>query len=116
MKDDPLHQVVRGVRQRDDLRTGLGSGLVQERVTERARGGLERTFGQRFASALGDEPEAKSLAKRGHVAPHRVRAFTQRVVVMRGDHVVPGFLEGDEQSGGIGAARHRDEHPQIPHV
>jgi len=62
MKDDALDQVVRGVGQGDHIRAGLGSGPIEERVTERAGRSLQRTFGQRFAPALGDEPDAKARA------------------------------------------------------
>src|SRR2546430_10879458 len=106
MKDDALAQVVGRVSKRDHLRTRLDASPVEKRVAKRARGGLKRTFGQSLAPALCDELHAKALAKPGHLARDRVRAFAQCVVVMRRDQVVPRFVERDEKRCGVGAAGH----------
>ena len=109
MKDGSLDQVIGGVRDGDDVRACLDAGAIEKRVAERPGGRLERTPRQGLGATLGYQADIQSLTQLGHLPRNVIGAFAQRMVVMGRDEITPRLMQRDEESGGIGAARHSDE-------
>ena len=109
MKGGAFDDVVGGVRERDDIRAHLPAGPFQERIPQRARGGLERALRHRLVSALADQRHAKARAQAGDTQRHGVRTVAESVVVVRGHEVVARLVQGDQERGRVGAPGYSDE-------
>src|SRR5579864_7367283 len=77
VKRGALYEVVGGVRDRDQVCSGLSASALQEVVAQRARGGLHRTSRHRELTPLVDELDTEPAAQRGHVAGDAIRAVAQ---------------------------------------
>src|SRR5207244_3087275 len=87
---------------------GVDARTIEKRVAQLARCRLERAVWQRLSSTLADESDSTSCAELGDLVRHELRPIPERVVVMRGDDVVAGLAESDQEGGGIGPAGHGD--------
>jgi hypothetical protein len=89
VQHDALDHVVRGVREGHDISAGLDASAVEERVAKLAGRRLHGAFRQRLLAPLGKERHPESCAEIRDLFGHVLRPAAERVVVMRGDDVVP---------------------------
>jgi hypothetical protein len=107
--DRAFDQVVGGVRQRDDVRAGLGASLREELVSEGARSRLHRAPRQLRSSASVHQLDPKIRAKPAHLKCHLVRPGAQIVVEVGGGDIETELVHGEQQGRRIRPARHGDE-------
>src|SRR2546427_6660192 len=110
MQHHALDHVVRRVRDGDHVSTRPNASALQEVVTKRARGGLDRASRQRAIPPLDQRFDAEAPAQRAHVLGHQSGGRLWGMVVMGGDESVPVSWERDRQGGAVGSTRNRHQH------
>ena len=105
---DAFDQVVGGVGDRDGISARVDFRAFEERVAQLARRSLQRALRERLRAPLGDQPNVEARAEVGDMKRNQVGALAKSVVVMRGDEVVPGLVQGDQEGGRVRSAGHRD--------
>jgi hypothetical protein len=99
MQHDPFDQVVRGVREDDQIRMRADSCAIEEFIAKGTGGGLDGSLRHRNVAPLTDQRNADASAELADLPRDLLRPVAERVVVMRRHNFVPALMKCQQHGG-----------------